>query len=97
MNFTANHEQSKEIFALAYHVADHFYRREEQERGANIDDKALHESGENIKQHFPRLDALRVPFWVQNLVICFSEDWRRYRREGIAGYLDKKGVCLEVI
>ena len=44
---------------------------------------------ENVLLTFKHLDALGVPFWVQNSVVCFAENWRQYKNNYMDSWLLK--------
>lgn len=70
-----NKEQRNALEGLAYHVADVNYIAERFGR-----DEPEHEKAhQNVLLSFSVLDALGVPFWVQNSVIVFAENWRQYK------------------
>lgn len=68
-------EQSLALEGLAYHIADLEYMKERFGR----DDAELSGIRKTISLCFDQLDRLQVPFWVQNSVIAFASDWRRYK------------------
>ncbi len=70
-----NREQSLALEGLAYHIADLEYMKERFGR----DDAELPGIRKTIILCFDQLDRLQVPFWVQNSVIAFATDWRRYK------------------
>ena len=88
LKFTATHEQTKELEGLAYWIADTNYMIE---RYGN-DEPELAKNRKTIDLVFDNLDRLGVPFWVQNTVIAFSEDWRRYKRVYMKEYLESKNI-----
>ena len=78
-------EQRSALLGLAYHVADVNYIKERY--GHNDPEYSV--AHKNVLYTFEKLDALQVPFWVQNSVICFAENWRRYKSEYIENWLLK--------
>ena len=60
---------------LAYWVADVNYIKER----FDANDPEYSKADKSIHLCFDTLDSLNVPFWVQNTVICYAEDWRRYQ------------------
>ena len=88
--FTATREQSTALAALAYHVADYYYISERY--GAS--DPEAHKADVNVKATFRDLDKLEVPFWVQNTIVAFATDWRRYKSVYMDSYLRSKGIDL---
>ena len=80
-----NNEQKNALEGLAYHVADVNYIIERY--GAN--DPEYQKAHKNVLIIFDKLDALGVPFWVQNSVVCFAENWRRYKSEYLDNWLLK--------
>lgn len=83
--FKANREQRKELEGLAYWVADVNYIIER----FGADDPERLQADKNIHLCFDALDRLGVPFWVQNSVVCFAENWRRYKSEYMDNWLLK--------
>lgn len=80
-----NQAQKNEIEALAYHIADLSYMRERQ----GNDWPEISRTKKTISLCFEILDKLGVPFWVQNSVICYAEDWRRYQSNYMSRWLLK--------
>lgn len=76
-----NIEQRNALEGLAYWVADVNYINERY--GSN--DPEFAKADKNVCLCFKTLDRLKVPFWVQNSVICFAENWRQYK----SCYLDQ--------
>lgn len=89
MTFKANRKQRAALLGLAYWIADSAYIRERSPKDPEL--QVIHET---IHSLFDELDALGVPFWVQNSVICFAEDWRRYRSQYIDGYIMERGIVI---
>lgn len=90
--YILTHTQYAELAGLAYHHADYKYRLERRGTDARITDAALDIDRKNIEQHFAALDALGVPFWVQNIALCWSENWRNYERGSLWQVLEKNGI-----
>lgn len=88
--FEATKEQRDALEGLAYRIADSAYMRE---RFGN-DEPELKKNEKNISGLFDLLDRLGVPFWVQNSVICFSENWRKYVQFGIFEPMKEKNIIL---
>lgn len=80
-----DHDQRNALEGLAYHVADANYILER--FGSN--DPEYKKAHENVLLSFEKLDVLNIPFWVQNSVIVFAENWRRYKSEYLDMYLLK--------
>lgn len=81
-------ENMGQVYALqglAYHVADVNYIKEKY--GEN--DPEYKKADSNVLYQFEVLDRLGVPFWVQNSVVCFAENWRRYKAEYLENWLLK--------
>ena len=88
-----NMDQVYALQGLAYHVADVNYIKEKY--GAS--DPEYKKADSNVLYQFKILDSLGVPFWVQNSVICFAENWRRYKSEYLEDWLLKNrniDICL---
>lgn len=80
-----NREQINALHGLAYHVADVNYIKERY----GCQDPEFTKADKNVSMTFETLDRLSVPFWVQNSVICFAENWRRYKSEYMDNWLLK--------
>lgn len=86
LSFTCTRQQRNALEGLAYHIADSAYIKERY--GANEPElKGVHET---ISSLFNELDKLHVPFWVQNSVIAFAENWRRYKDTYMDAYLKRE-------
>lgn len=73
MEFVCSKKQKSALDGLAYRIADSAYMKERYgTEGAKIE---LEQNRKTILSLFSELDKLGVPFWVQNAVICFSENW----------------------
>lgn len=88
--FKATKEQRNALEGLAYRIADSAYMRE---RFGN-DEPELKQNEKTISGLFDLLDRLGVPFWVQNSLICFSENWRKYIQFGIFEPMKEKNIIL---
>ena len=88
--FKATKEQRNALEGLAYRIADSAYMRER----FGDDEPELKKNEKTISGLFDLLDRLGVPFWVQNSVICFSENWRKYAQLGIFEPMKKKNIIL---
>jgi len=87
MEFYYTSEQYNALSGLAYRIADNAYMIERYGRdGASIE---LEENKKTISGLFDTLDRLTVPFWVQNAVIAFAEDWRRWKSRGLREWLEQ--------
>lgn len=88
LQFIANPEQWKAMEALAYWVADVNYISERY----GADDPEHEKAHKTVCMWFSDLDRLQVPFWVQNTVIFWAENWRRYKEEYMKTAMQKKGI-----
>lgn len=87
MTFSYTREQYQAMEGLAYRIADNAYMIERYGRdGAAVE---LEQNRKTIGGLFATLDALAVPFWVQNAVIAFADDWRRWKSQGMAAWLEQ--------
>lgn len=88
-----NTQQRNELEGLAYWVADVNYIIERY--GAN--DPEYTRANKSVLLCFENLDRLGVPFWVQNSVVCFAENWRQYQNNYIDTWLLKnRNIDLSV-
>lgn len=87
-DITITKEQYKKLEGLAYWIADAHYIRE---RFGDTEPE-LKTCHDTISCIFDELDAIKTPFLVQNVVIAFSENWRRYKEEYLRTYLENRGI-----
>ena len=90
LKFNANREQTNALQGLAYWIADNAYMIERY----GADDPERQTTTKTIELIFDELDALRVPFWVQNTVVCFAENWRRYKAVYLSAFLETKNIFI---
>lgn len=90
LEFYATKEQGRELSGLAYWIADINYLRE---RYGNSDPE-IETADKTILLCFDRLDALGVPFWVQNAVIVWAGNWRNYIQYYLADEMKKKQIYI---
>ena len=90
MTFTATREQRDELEGLAYWVSDRAWSRERGE----LDEHEDHRTDTTIRAIFDALDGLCVPYWVQNTVCCWAEDWRRAMKENLRDAMRAKQIVL---
>lgn len=90
LKYKLSKTQYNELSGLAYWIADAAYIRE---KYGNSDPELSHVN-DTINCVFDSLDRLKVPFWVQNDVICFAENWRRYKTIYLDDYLKTRNVTI---
>ena len=88
---TLTPRQYNALEALAYWIADVNYITER----FGADDPEHERAHKTVCMWFEDLDRLQVPFWVQNTVIFWAEDWRRYKTEYLDNYLKSKNIFVE--
>ena len=88
--FAATREQRDELEGLAYWIADRAWSRERGE----LDEHEDHRTDTTIRAIFDALDRLGVPYWVQNAVICWAEDWRRAMKEDLRDAMRARQIAL---
>ena len=91
LSFQANKKQSSALHGLAYWIADASYIAERYGKNDPEHEKAH----KTVMQCFDELDRLGVPFWVQNYIIMFAENWRRYKAEYLENAMQKCNICLQ--
>lgn len=90
MTFAATREQRDNLEGLAYWVSDRAWSRE---RG-KLDEYEERRTGDTIRAIFNALDRLAVPYWVQNAVSCWAEDWRRTMQEDFRDAMRARQIAL---
>ena len=88
--FFASRAQHDELTALSYWIADRACSRERGE----LDEHEQRRTASTIRAIFDALDRLGVPYWVQNAVVCWSEDWRRTLCEDLRTAMQAKDIEL---
>ena len=83
MAATVDAARRLELEALAYWQADILYLRERY----GAEEPEIITARQNIADSFRRLDALRVPLWLQNAALAFGRDWRRTRQTGLVQWI----------
>lgn len=89
-SYTTTREQRDELEGLAYWIADRAWSRERGE----LDEYEERRTGDTIRAIFDALDRLGVPYWVQNAVCCWAEDWRLTMRENLRDAMRAKQIDL---
>ena len=89
LSFVLNHAQKDALDGLAYRIADNYYMIERY--GKTEAAFELAENHKTICGLFDKLDKLAVPFWLQNAVIFWAENWRAYKSEYMETGLKKAG------
>ena len=95
MKFSVNQEQYNTLSGLAYRIADNAYMIERY--GAKDTEVERAENHKTITGLFDKLDALQVPFWVQNCIICHFEQWRNLKTDYVADVLTARGVDCSAV
>ena len=90
LKYELNKEQYSALEGLAYWIADAAYIKE---RYGN-DDPELSQVDKTVRLNFDCLDRLNVPYWVQNTVICFAENWRQWQEIYLYNYLKTKNITI---
>lgn len=87
LRFECTQDQYNALHGLAYRIADNQYMLERYDFSECTLERA--ENRKTISMLFDELDNLHVPFWVQNTVICWAENWRKYKTECLVSAFDK--------
>lgn len=90
LEFHATRDQCAELEGLAHWHAElcYCYERFPDDGGA------IQQARRTISLLFDVLDAHGVPFWVQNNVLTWSEEWRNLKREDIGTAMRRKNIFL---
>lgn len=89
-NRTITKEQLRELEGLAYWIADKNYIIERY----GVNDPEVDRCHKTIILIFDKLDELETPFLIQNMVICWAENWRNYKEQYTRNYLKGRGVTV---
>lgn len=90
LEFFATQKQRGELEGLAFWHADLNYCYERYPDDVHAIEKAR----KTISLCFDELDRLRVPFWVQNAVLEWSENWKNTERDYLSHAMEKKNIFL---
>lgn len=90
MTFAATREQRDNLEGLAYWVSDRAWSREH----GLLDEHEDQRTDKTIRAIFNALDRLAVPYWIQNAVICWAEDWRRTMQEDFRDAMSARQIAL---
>lgn len=88
--FAATSEQRDELEGLAYWIADRAWSREH----GLLDEHEDQRTDKTIRAIFDALDRLGVPYWVQNAVCRWAEDWRRTMKEDLRDAMRARQIAL---
>lgn len=91
LKYTLNQAQFDALNGLSYWIADIAYIKERCPDDVHAISKAQRTISESC---FPELDKLNVPFWVQNTVICYSENWRATQSQYFTDFLKSKNIFV---
>lgn len=86
--FTATERQFKILAGLTYWIFEKAYTAERDPD----DSEMLKNAGMSIKNCFDDADAACIPFWVQNAVIAYAENWRKYKNSYFDAEMAKIGI-----
>lgn len=89
-SYTTTREQRDELEGLAYWIADRAWSRERGE----LDEYEDNRTDNTIRAIFDALDRLAVPYWVQNAVCRWAEDWRRTTKENLRDAMRAEQITL---
>lgn len=89
-SYTPTREQRAELGSLAYWIADRAWSLE---RG-KLDEHEDRRTDTTIRAIFDQFDRLGVPYWAQNAVICWAEDWRRTMCENLRDAMRARSIIL---
>ncbi len=90
LQFEYNQEQKNALEGLAYRIADNAYMIERYGREEAAPE--LQQNHKTIIGLFADLDKMNVPFWVQNTVIGWAENWRDYKTQYFNEAMQKKNI-----
>lgn len=90
LRFDYTIEQGNALEGLAYRIADNAYMIERYGRQEAATE--LQQNHNTICGLFADLDRLQVPFWVQNTVIFWAENWRAYKEQYFSSAMKQKNI-----
>ena len=88
--FICTKKQANELDGLAFWVAELYNIRELFPN----DRRNLDRCGASIRFAMDQLDRLAVPFWAQNAVINWAENWRNISSHDLKQAMKSRGVIM---
>lgn len=95
MKYKVTQKQYNSLSGLAYRIADNAYMIERY--GAKDTEIERAENHLTILDLFDELDNSGVPFWVQNAVMCWAENWRVLKTDYLVQFLTGRGVDCSAV
>ena len=96
LSYCLTKKQYGSLEGLSYWISNKYHILERYDCDTDIEIRnELENINKTIRFCFNELDSLQVPFWVQNIVIGWSEKWRNTRREYLYQALEKCNVLRE--
>ena len=92
LSFNINQKQYDILLGLRHFMADKAYLRE---RGGDQAD--IEKDHKTIIGLFDEADKAGIPFWVQNIVCSFQDDWRHTLDTYLYTDLEKRNVNCSLV
>ena len=89
--YQINRKQFSILEGLAYWMADRSWFMERY--GSNDPEFSRYDT--TIRGLFDEADRAAIPWAVQNMVICWAEDWRQEASEYLNNMLERRGVVID--
>lgn len=92
-NYVLTREQYKVLSGLAYWRAELAAAVEYDP----TDTEDIKHCKESVSELITECDALEIPFFVQNIILCWAENWRAYYNQYDTDILRKHGITVKSI
>ena len=94
LHFDITQKQYNILSGLRFNMANKAYLLERYPDEYETESKKIHLT---ICDLFDEADNEKIPFWVQNIVCAFQDDWRHTKQTYLYQDLEKRGVnCYAV-
>lgn len=94
LHFDITQKQYDILLGLRYHMANNAYLKERYPEEYETEHNKIHKT---ICGLFDEADRERIPFWVQNTVCAFQDDWRHTKQTYLYQDLEKRGVNCDQV
>lgn len=94
MTYKINQAQYNTLSGLRYWMANKAYLKERYPEDYETEREKIHKT---ICFDFDEADRQAIPFWVQNIVCAFQDDWRHTKESYLYQDLEARGVDCSAV
>ena len=93
-DFTIDQKQYDTLSGLRYWMANKAYMKERYPEDYEKESEKIHKT---IVSLFNEADQRQIPFWVQNIVCGYQDDWRHTKETYLYQDLEKRNVNCDAV